>query len=704
MSNCVTQVAVLFCVSLVPLCLALPQSAHGAEVTGWIRSGDTPIVASKVTLYKTGDHGGHSVEVLGKAETGESGYFKISYRQRRGGTSFLYLIAEGGSASGAESGRNRGAKHGSDRHGDTSGPISFATVLGANDTLADVVLNELTTVATAYTLAQFIDGTEIKGNGPGPRNAADILRTNLVDIHTGKVADFLGLSPNGSDTSTLRTFNSLANVLAACVNDESQCAMLFQLATPPGGKAPRNTFEAAVNVAHYPGQNLTALFNMSQIDMTYEPALAADALTSGLINSWILALRYIGDGPNGQGFDGPGNVAFDKDGNAWINNNYAFAESSDATVCGSTRLLKLTPTGGNAPGAPFGGQPDDGSGSDAGGLYGAGFGIAVDPKGAVWVTNFGFQGAQCTNHATTLFVSVSKFNAQGQALSPDGDPASNVAGGYLGEGNIAAPQGVLSDREGNVWLANCVSDSVTRFEHGNPYKAKNVAGIGVEKPFDVAFDTGGHVWVTGNDSNNAVELDRRGVPVGEVKNLDRPMGIASDSLGNLWVANAGVMNPPCPALLPEDEIGDDGANNIRAAVTLIRQDGRRLRVATFGKEGGKRDGLRWPWGIAVDGNDNVWVANFAGQRLMQLCGVSDRRYCPPGVRTGDPIAPDAGYFFNGLARVTGVQIDPSGNVWEVNNWLINGFAVENPGGKQVVVFLGLAGPVKTPMLGTPRRP
>jgi streptogramin lyase len=130
----------------------------------------------------------------------------------------------------------------------------------------------------------------------------------------------------------------------------------------------------------------------------------------GLINSWILALRYIGDGPNGQGFDGPRNVAFDKDGNAWINNNFAFQPSSADPTCGSTRLLELTPTGRNAPGAPFGGEPHDGDGWQAGGLYGAGFGIAVDPKGAVWVTNFGFQTGGCTNTATDLFVSVSNVS------------------------------------------------------------------------------------------------------------------------------------------------------------------------------------------------------------------------------------------------------------------------------------------------------
>jgi hypothetical protein len=157
-------------------------------------------------------------------------------------------------------------------------------------------------------------------------------------------------------------------------------------------------------------------------------------------------------------------------------------------------------------------------------------------------------------------------------------------------------------------------------------------------------------------------------------------------------------------MLPDPGLAEDGADNVRATVTLIQQRFGTLQATTFDKSGGARDGLRWPWGIAVDGNDNVWVANFAGQRLMELCGVSRQRYCPPGVRTGDPLSPDTGYFFNGLERVTGVQFDPSGNVWEMNNFLTNGFTVQNPGGRQVVVFLGLAGPVQTPLLGAPRQP
>ena len=41
-----------------------------------------------------------------------------------------------------------------------------------------------------------------------------------------------------------------------------------------------------------------------------------------------------------------------------------------------------------------------------------------------------------------------------------------------------------------------------------------------------------------------------------------------------------------------------------------------------------------PWGIAIDGNDNVWVANSIGRSVTQLCGARPANR-PPGTKTGD---------------------------------------------------------------------
>ena len=58
---------------------------------------------------------------------------------------------------------------------------------------------------------------------------------------------------------------------------------------------------------------------------------------------------------------------------------------------------------------------------------------------------------------------VSEFSASGAALSPD--RTSDSAGGYS-EGGISWPQGIVSDLAGNIWIANCANNRVTRYAGG----------------------------------------------------------------------------------------------------------------------------------------------------------------------------------------------------------------------------------------------
>src|SRR5271166_1593791 len=93
---------------------------------------------------------------------------------------------------------------------------------------------------------------------------------------------------------------------------------------------------------------------------------------------------------------------------------------------------------------------------------------------------------------------------------------------------------------------------------------------------------------------------------------------------------------------------------------IARPDG--TVVGTF--DGGKS--IDSPWGIAIDGNDNVWVANAMGHSVTHLCGGRTAN-CPPGTKTGDPISPPGGYI-GGLQIITDVAVDPAGNLWVANNW------------------------------------
>jgi hypothetical protein len=223
-----------------------------------------------------------------------TGRFAISYQPPADPTAVLYLVAEGQRAGGQRS-------------------IALAAVLDPARILPDVVVNERTTVATAYAMAQFTNGRRVGGKAPGLQNAAGTAQ-NLADVATGGIGSVLGSHPNGALTSTLPTFNSLANMLAACVQDAANCEALFAAARPPRGAAPDDTLEAMVNIAHNPWLRVPELFAVSQLQAQYEPALAAGEAP----DAWTLAIRYHGDGPLGQEIDGPGNLAFDANGNAWV--------------------------------------------------------------------------------------------------------------------------------------------------------------------------------------------------------------------------------------------------------------------------------------------------------------------------------------------------------------------------------------------------
>ena len=96
---------------------------------------------------------------------------------------------------------------------------------------------------------------------------------------------------------------------------------------------------------------------------------------------------------------------------------------------------------------------------------------------------------------------------------------------------------------------------------------------------------------------------------------------------------------------------------------------------------------------------------------MQLCGARTEK-CPPGMKTGDQISPPGGYVGGGLQMQTDLAIDPAGNVWVMNNWQDIDSCIDTPnealstrcGGQGVVVFYGMAKPVRAPQIGPARQP
>lgn len=589
--------------------------AQGVDAEGWI-----------VTAW---DAVGDAATDLGSAATAEDGSFTLQVPENAAET-VIFLDAR--------------------TEEDEPALLASAVAPGGDRT----TLNERTTVAIGYSLAQFFGESIPVGEEKWVRNALS-MGGNLADFSTGDLADTLTTAPNGSETSTLPAFLSLVAMNSACLVDETACVTLFEAAA--AGPSVTSAAAAFAAVARDPSADVGTLYDLAGQGEGAELGLS-DPPTA-----WTLALRFDGDG---QSLDGPGNFAIDPDGHIWINNNYDYGDDPQVAVCGSDEMFEFSPSG-ELIGTYSGG-----------GLSGSGFGIDFDPEGRLWLSNYGFAAPEpgCPAEQQPLHNSMSLFD-DGEPLSPDT--------GFT-QGDLSWPQGIEISDNGDVWIANCGNDTVAVYPGGDPERARNLGTLGLEQPFGVV-DNGQAIFVTAMVNSAVAVLDPDGTPRPTsplTGAFDRPMGIDADDDGNVWVANSGGITLPCPDRVTE--------GRGTPSVVMISPDGSTVSKPFTG------GGVVLPWGLGLDGAGNVWVANFDGQRISAFCGAEPST-CPRGLGTGDGISPDAtGYAFDGLTRSTGIAVDPSGNVWVMNNW--EQVPVQtNPGGHQIVAFVGAATPLPVAPFG-----
>jgi len=222
---------------------------------------------------------------------------------------------------------------------------------------------------------------------------------------------------------------------------------------------------------------------------------------------------------------------------------------------------------------------------------------------------------------------------------------------------------------------------VTRFPASDPTKVENFKTGYVNSGLNI--DSQGNVWVT----------NRFG---------DRLLGMARlvDMAARMKVEGLESATEYMTTTMSKQK-GRDGS------VTLLRLDGTQYTGSPF-----TGDGLPGPWAVVVDGNDNVWISNFAmpNSPIAHLCGVRTEN-CPPGFKTGDQISPPGGYVGGGLQMQTDLAIGPAGDVWVMNNWQDIDSCYGTPkealstrcGGQGVTVFFGMAKPVRGPLIGPARQ-
>ena len=194
--------------------LALPINiASAADIAGSVQGAAKPIAGAAVTLYAA--VAGAPTQ-LAQAMTDDQGAFKLTYAEAPA-DSVLYVIARGGTPkAAADKGPNDA--------------IALLAVLGGAPQRS-VVVNEFSTIASVWTSAQFLKGEVLSGTKLGLRIAAGNV-PNLVDLETGGLGPVIQDPLNSSQTATLATFNTLANLLAGCITrvQADACNQLFAVA------------------------------------------------------------------------------------------------------------------------------------------------------------------------------------------------------------------------------------------------------------------------------------------------------------------------------------------------------------------------------------------------------------------------------------------------------------------------------------------
>jgi len=278
------------------------------------------------------------------------------------------------------------------------------------------------------------------------------------------------------------------------------------------------------------------------------------------------------------------------------------------------------------------------------------YGGSVDVNDVMWITN-----EQSAGSVNSGLGSVTLLNSSGAS------PATYSAGG------LDFPIAVAFDNSALSWIVDYGNSHVTILNNAGSSQSGTTGYTSAQYifPVAVAVDSKCNAFVANQSSNTVTFTSADGTTFGSYITGNGPSGIAVDGTNNIWVANY--------------------YNN---SIGLITSSG----SVTSGSAGFTGGGVNHPQGIAVDGKGAVWVANYRSNAglssvLTELAGAA-------ATSPGAALSPASGWGGDaGMVEPFAVAIDASGNLW-----------VTNFGTNTLTEFVGLAAPVKTPLLGPVRVP
>ena len=582
--------------------------AQGASIKGKVYGGQQPLGGASVYLYaaNTKGYGAASVSLLTSASnTSEdsNGNYYVTTGTVASGTPGMFSIT-GDYTCPSSSSQVYLYSVGGDSGSGSNSAAGLLAALGSCGSLTSstyVTINEVSTVAAAYAIAGFAtDATHVSSSDStlgqtGIANAFAaipnlecVANASLQCVQSGG-SNFTGVTnattPAGNGTVPQNEINTLADILAACVNSTGPlatgCTTLLGSALAGGtsGTQPTDSATAAINIAHNPWANIATLYGLATASAPFQPTLTSQP------NDWTISIAY-----TGGGLDGSDDLAIDASGNVWVANLHS-------------GVSEFSPAG----------QPLSGSSGFTGGGLNGPYGIAIDGTGDAWATSSGP-------------VDLSELNQNGMAISP--------VTGDTGGGLVSSPNYLAIDGSNDVWLTNSGATDISEFNSsGSPVSGSSgFNGGGYSGGYGIAVDTSGNIWASGGSGLTEYipgsSTWQTGSPFSG-GGLNQPYGVAVDGSGNVWVANYGnstlgefitstdtwSANSPisggglnAPFFLAFDGDGNVWATNyVGNSISEFNSSG----TAITGSNGYTNSSLSNVIGIGIDGSGNVWVASNA---------------------------------------------------------------------------------------------
>ena len=410
---------------------------------------------------------------------------------------------------------------------------------------------------------------------------------------------------------------------------------------------------------------------------------AGDVFIADTYNNRVVGIQA-GTGTEvtvGSGLKNPESVAADKDGDVWI------ADTNNSRVVAISAAGVQTTAG-------------------TGLSYPAG--VAVDADGDVFI-------ADTDNNR------VVEIAANGTQTTVAGCTTSSCQSTVLT--SLGYPTGVAVDVTGNVFIANSsgsTSSWLLKVPPGGG--APTAVGSGLSFPFQLAVDVKGDVFIADSSNNRVVEVQPGPVnfgninvcPAGQttpapcsatlmldysvnadvtfgsapvsvvtqgVPNLDFTMSSAFTTCPNsLNAVSACFVDASFAPLVPGLRMGAvqfmDNSGNVQGT-SLIQGVGQGPAIAfNPGTQATLGSGLSSPFGLAVDGNGDVFIADSNNARVVEV---------PAGGGTQTTVG-------SGLTYPTGVAVDGAGDVFITDRNANQVVEVPAGGGTQTTVGSGLAYP------------